>query len=85
VVPVVITVYQDKTFTFVTRARRRLRCLKRAAGLAKGSRRSERERWDGDTGTGSGDCEIEGQDLNARDEERAMAHYQDRAPVWESM
>lgn len=37
VIPVVITVYQDKSFTFVTKSPPASNLLKRAAGLAKGS------------------------------------------------
>jgi len=37
VIPVVITVYQDKSFTFVTKSPPAATLLKRAAGLAKGS------------------------------------------------
>ena len=37
VIPVVITVYQDKSFTYVTKSPPASNLLKRAAGLAKGS------------------------------------------------
>src|SRR5579875_2737269 len=37
IIPVVITVYQDRTFTFVTKAPPASVLLKRAAGIAKGS------------------------------------------------
>jgi len=37
VIPVVITVYQDKSFTFITKSPPASVLLKRAAGLAKGS------------------------------------------------
>ena len=37
VVPVVITVYQDRSFTFITKSPPASSLLKRAAGLAKGS------------------------------------------------
>jgi len=37
IIPVVITVYQDKSFTFVTKSPPASSLLKRAAGLAKGS------------------------------------------------
>ena len=37
VIPVVITVYQDKSFTFITKSPPAASLLKRAAGLAKGS------------------------------------------------
>ena len=37
VIPVVITVYQDRSFTFITKSPPAATLLKRAAGLAKGS------------------------------------------------
>ena len=37
VIPVVITVYQDKSFTFITKSPPAAALLKKAAGLAKGS------------------------------------------------
>ena len=36
-IPVVITVFQDKSFTFITKSPPAASLLKRAAGLAKGS------------------------------------------------
>ena len=44
VVPVVITVYQDKSFTFITKSPPAGSLLKRAAGLAKGSGVPNREK-----------------------------------------
>ena len=37
VIPVVITVYQDKSFTFITKTPPAAALLKKAAGIAKGS------------------------------------------------
>ncbi|MDD2240351.1 MAG: 50S ribosomal protein L11 [Kiritimatiellae bacterium] len=37
IIPVVITVYQDKSFTFVTKSSPAASLLKKAAGIAKGS------------------------------------------------
>jgi len=37
VIPVIITVYQDRSFTFITKSPPAATLLKRAAGLAKGS------------------------------------------------
>ena len=37
IVPVVITVYQDKSFTFITKSPPAASLLKKAAGIAKGS------------------------------------------------
>ena len=44
VIPVVITVYQDKSFTFITKSPPAATLLKRAAGLAKGSGEPNREK-----------------------------------------
>jgi len=44
VVPVIITVYQDKSFTFITKSPPAGSLLKRAAGLAKGSGVPNREK-----------------------------------------
>ena len=44
VIPVVITVYQDKSFTFITKSSPAASLLKRAAGLAKGSGEPNREK-----------------------------------------
>ncbi len=44
VIPVVITVYQDKSFTFITKSPPAPVLLKRAAGIAKGSPTPNREK-----------------------------------------
>jgi large subunit ribosomal protein L11 len=44
VVPVIITVYQDRSFTYVTKSPPASSLLKRAAGLAKGSGTPNREK-----------------------------------------
>lgn len=44
VIPVVITVYQDKSFTFITKSPPAAVLLKRAAGIAKGSPVPHREK-----------------------------------------
>ena len=44
VIPVIITVYQDKSFTFTTKSPPAASLLKRAAGLAKGSGVPNREK-----------------------------------------
>jgi len=44
VIPVVITVYQDRSFTFITKSPPAATLLKRAAGLAKGSGEPNREK-----------------------------------------
>ena len=44
VIPVIITVYQDRSFTFITKSPPAATLLKRAAGLAKGSAIPNREK-----------------------------------------
>jgi len=44
VIPVVITVYQDKSFTFITKSPPASTLLKRSAGIAKGSATPNREK-----------------------------------------
>jgi len=44
VVPVVITVYQDKSFSFITKSPPASALLKKAAGIAKGSANPNREK-----------------------------------------
>jgi len=72
VVPVVITVYQDRSFTFVTKSPPAASLLKRAAGLAKGSGVPNREK----VGTVTGEqvreiVKTKSADLNAVDEDAA--------------
>jgi large subunit ribosomal protein L11 len=44
VIPVVITVYQDKSFTFITKSPPASTLLKRAVGIAKGSAQPNRDK-----------------------------------------
>ena len=44
VVPVIITVYQDRSFTFITKSPPASSLLKRAAGLATGSAQPNRDK-----------------------------------------
>jgi len=73
VIPVVISVYQDKSFTFITKSPPAATLLKRAAGLAKGSGVPNKEK------VGSVTREqileivrLKAKDLNANDEEQGM-------------
>ena len=73
VIPVVITVYQDKSYTFITKSSPAASLLKRAAGLAKGSGVPNRDK----VGTVTRDQILEiartkAEDLNATDDEAAM-------------
>jgi large subunit ribosomal protein L11 len=72
VIPVVITVYQDKSFTFVTKSSPAASLLKKAAGLAKGSATPNKDK----VGTVSRQqimeiVKVKAEDLNATDEEMA--------------
>ena len=72
VIPVVITVYQDKSFTFVTKSSPAASLLKKAAGLAKGSPTPNKEK----VGTVTREQVLEivrtkAKDLNAADEDMA--------------
>ena len=73
VIPVVITVYQDKSFTFITKSPPAAALLKQAAGLAKGSAVPNREK----VGKVTRDQILEIaraklKDLNTTQEDRAM-------------
>ena len=72
IIPAEITVYQDKSFTFVTKSPPASVLLKRAAGLAKGSGTPNRETVG--TVTKKQVMEIANaklKDLNTQDQERA--------------
>jgi large subunit ribosomal protein L11 len=73
IIPVVITVYHDKSFTFITKSPPAAALLKRAAGLAKGSSTPNKEK----VGTVTSDqireiVRLKAKDLNSRDEEQGM-------------
>ncbi|MCX7592031.1 MAG: 50S ribosomal protein L11 [Kiritimatiellae bacterium] len=73
VVPVVITVFQDRSFTFVTKSPPAASLLKRAAGLAKGSGVPNREKVGQVTREQIREiARAKARDLNARSEEAAM-------------
>jgi large subunit ribosomal protein L11 len=72
VIPVVITVFHDKSFTFVTRSPPASSLLKRAAGLAKGSGTPNREKVGKVTRAQIAEiAKMKAKDLNATDEGRA--------------
>ena len=73
IIPVVITVYQDRSFTFITKSPPAAVLLKKAAGLASGSGEVGREIVGSVTQEQVREIvKIKMQDLNARDEEAAM-------------
>ena len=80
IVPVVITVYQDRSFTFITKSSPASSLLKRAAGLAKGSAVPNRDK----VGKVTREQVLEIarakiKDLNAVNEEHAMRIIQGTA------
>ncbi len=73
VIPAEITVFEDRTFTFITKTPPAYNLLKKAAGVEKGSAVPNRDK----VGTVSRDqvreiAELKMQDLNAYDVEHAM-------------
>jgi large subunit ribosomal protein L11 len=73
VVPVVITVYQDKSFSFVLKSPPASVLLKKAAGLAKGSGTPNRDKVGKVTRAQLEEiAEAKKQDLNARDMDQAV-------------
>jgi large subunit ribosomal protein L11 len=72
VIPVVITVYADKSFTFITKTPPASVLLKRAAGIAKGSGVPNREKVGKVTRAQCADiAKLKIKDLNTDDVERA--------------
>ena len=73
IVPVVITVFHDKSFTFITKSPPAAALLKRAAGLAKGSGAPNREKVGKVTREQIRQIvKIKQKDLNTPDEEKGM-------------
>jgi large subunit ribosomal protein L11 len=73
VIPVVITVYQDKSFTFITKSPPASTLLKRAAGIAKGSGQPNREKVGKVTRKQLEEiAKLKEKDLNAKDLDKAV-------------
>ena len=73
VIPVVITVYQDKSFTFITKSPPAAALLKKAAGIAKGSGVPNRDKVGKVTKKQLAEiAKLKMKDLNAFDEEHAV-------------
>src|ERR1044071_7402685 len=73
VIPVVITVYQDKSFTFITKSPPASVLLKKAAGIASGSKTPNKEKVGKVTRKQVLDiCKIKMKDMNATSEEAAF-------------
>ena len=80
VIPVVITVYEDRSFTFVTKTPPAADLLRRAAGIDKGSGRAPAEK----VGKVTGDqvreiAELKMKDLNAVDVDGAIKQIEGTA------
>jgi large subunit ribosomal protein L11 len=72
VIPVVITVYQDKSFTFILKSPPASVLLKKAAGVASGSKTPNKDKVGKVTKAQLDDIvRLKGADLNARDGEHA--------------
>lgn len=73
VIPVVITVYQDKSFTFITKSPPASSLLKKAAGIAKGSGVPNRDKVGKVTRQQLAEiAKLKAKDMNASDEEHAV-------------
>src|SRR5437763_5960622 len=73
VVPVVITVYQDKSFTFITKSPPASILLKKAAGIASGSKSPNKEKVGKVTRKQVLEIvKLKIKDINANDEEAAF-------------
>ena len=73
VIPVVITVYDDRSFTFITKTPPASDLLKKAAGVEKGSGNAKKEKVGSVTTEQLREiAEIKMPDLNANDVEAAM-------------
>ena len=72
IIPVVITVYQDKSFTFILKSPPAAELLKKAAGIAAGSGEPNKEKVGRVTRAQVGEiAKTKMEDLNARTEEAA--------------
>ena len=73
VIPVVITVYQDKSFTFITKSPPASALLKKAAGIASGAKNPLKDRVGKVTRKQVMDIvKMKAKDLNATNEEAAF-------------
>lgn len=55
IIPVEITVYEDRSFTFITKTPPAAQLIKKAAGVAKGSAVPHHQGWLADRGSGARD------------------------------
>ena len=86
IIPVVITVYSDRSFTFVTKTPPASVLLKRAAGIAKGSGDPNRNKVGKVTEKQVEEiAKLKMPDLNAREIAAAVATVKGTARAWELM
>jgi large subunit ribosomal protein L11 len=73
IIPVVITVYQDKSFTFITKSPPASVLLKKAAGIAAGAKEPNKEKVGKVTRKQVMEIiKLKGKDLNANSDEAAF-------------
>lgn len=73
IIPVVITVYQDRSFTFITKSPPAAVLLKKAAGIASGSKEPNRDKVGKVTRKQLAEiAKTKAKDLNANSEEAAI-------------
>lgn len=85
IIPVVISVFEDKSFTFITKSPPASILLKRAAGIAKGSGNPSKENVGKVTREQVKEiAEIKKADLNAFNVEAAMKIIEAPPAAWES-
>ena len=71
-IPVIVSVFSDRTFEFVTKSPRAAALLKQAAGIAKGSGVPNKDKVGKVTRSQIADiCQKKAADLNARDQDHA--------------
>jgi len=59
IIPVVVSVYSDRTFTFITKTPPASILLKRAAESPRDRHAQQRQSWQGDVEAGGRDCQAE--------------------------
>ena len=85
-IPVVVTVYSDRTFEFVTKSPPAAALLKQAAGIASGSGEPNKKKVGKVTQAQIDDiCQKKMADLNARDLEHAAPQSKDPLPLAEAI
>ena len=82
ILPVVITVFKDKSFTFITKSPPAAILLKKAANIAAGSKEPNKTKVGKVTRKQVMDIvKTKGKDLNARNDEAAFPHHRRHRPA----